>query len=405
MLRVNLVRNVVRRALSAASPVNPGSGLTEDQLMWMDAAQKWGAAELAPFSAEWDKNSHFPIDVIKSSAEQGFLGLYTNEDVGGMKLSRLDTSIIFEALSEHCVSTTAFISIHNMVCWMIDSFGTEQQRNHFCPLLTSGEMIASYCLTEPGSGSDASALSTTCVRDGDDFILNGSKAFISGAGVSDLYACMVRTDPTTKGPRGVSCVLVELGTPGLSFGANEQKMGWKSQPTKVVNFDNCRVPASNMLGDEGRGFNIAMAGLNGGRVNIASCSLGGAQKAVLAANDYISVRKAFGKALNQQQYLQFKLAELSTKLVTSRLIVRHAANAIDTKDPAAASLCAMAKLHATDECFDVANGCLQMLGGYGYLKDYPMEQIVRDLRVHSILEGANEVMRLIIARQLMQDTL
>lgn len=396
-------RSIIRRFLSAASPINPQSGLGDDQRMWQEAAQKWGESELGPFSAKWDEKSHFPVDVIKASAEQGFLGLYCNEDVGGMKLSRLDTSVVFEALSQHCVSTTAFISIHNMVCWMIDSFGTEEQRHHFCPELTSGNMIASYCLTEPGSGSDASALSTTCIRDGDDFILNGSKAFISGAGVSDIYAVMVRTDPSNKGPKGISCVLVELGTPGLSFGADEQKMGWKSQPTKVVNFDNCRIPASNLLGVEGRGFNIAMAGLNGGRVNIASCSLGGAQKAILATNDHLNMRKAFGKTLNQQQYLQFTLAELSTKLVTSRLIVRHAAKSIDEKDPAAAALCAMAKLHATDECSLVANGCLQMFGGYGYLKDYPIEQIVRDLRVHSILEGANEVMRLIIARQLMAD--
>lgn len=404
MLRSFSPRKFLRvRAMSAASPINPASGLDEDQRMWQEAAQKWGEAELGPFSAEWDKNSHFPIDVIKASAEQGFLGLYTSEELGGMALTRLDTSVIFEALSEHCVSTTAFMSIHNMVCWMIDTFGTDEQRHHFCPQLTSGELIASYCLTEPGSGSDASALSTTCVRDGDDFVLNGSKAFISGAGVSDLYAVMVRTDPATKGPKGVSCVLIELGTPGLSFGADESKMGWKCQPTKVVNFDNCRIPASNLLGVEGRGFNIAMAGLNGGRVNIASCSLGGAQKAVRAAKEYIGVRKAFNKPLSDQQYLQFKLAEHATKLVSSRLIVRHAANAIDTKDPAAASLCAMAKLHGTDECFDVANGCLQMFGGYGYLKDYPMEQIVRDLRVHSILEGTNEIMRLIIARHLIAD--
>jgi len=391
------------RSLATSSPIHPGSGLTEDQSEWLNAAHKWGEAELAPFTAEWDKNSFFPVDTLKAAAEQGFMGLYTDPELGGMGLSRLETSIIFEALSQHCVSTTAFMSIHNMVSWMIDSFGSDEQREHYCPKLTAGELIGSYCLTEPGSGSDASALATTAVRDGDDLVLNGSKSFISGAGTSDIYAVMVRTDPSTKGPRGISCVLVELGTPGLSFGANEDKMGWKSQPTKVINFDNCRIPASNILGTEGKGFNIAMAGLNGGRVNIASCSLGGAQKAVLAAKDQLNVRHAFGKPLVEQQYLQYRMAELATQLVTSRVIVRHAASAIDNKDPAAAALCAMAKLHATDECFHVANGCLQMFGGYGYLKDYPVEQIVRDLRVHSILEGANEVMRLIISRQLLHE--
>ncbi|CBY20923.1 unnamed protein product [Oikopleura dioica] len=392
-----------QRALSASSPIFPGSGLNEDQLVWQDAAQKWGAAELGPFSAEWDAKCHYPIDVIKSSAEQGFLGLYTSEDVGGMGLSRLETSIVVEALSEHCVPTTAMMTIHNMVSWMIDVNGTPEQREEYCPRLTSGEIIGSYCLTEPGSGSDASALATTCVRDGDDYVLNGSKCFISGAGVHDLYAVMVRTDPATKGPKGISCVLIPKDTPGLSFGADETKMGWKSHPTKVLIMENCRVPVSNLLGVEGKGFNIAMSGLNGGRVNIASCSLGGAQKAMLAAKEHLGVRKAFGKTLDSQQYLQYKMAELATQLVTSRLMVRHAAAAIDQKDPAAASLCAMAKLHATDNCSEVANGCLQMFGGYGYLKDYPCEQIVRDLRVHSILEGANEVMRLIISRQLLSE--
>jgi len=391
------------RLLSVSSPIHPASGLDEEKVEWLNAAHKWGESELAPFSSEWDKKSHFPIDVIKAAAEQGFMGLYTSPEYGGMGLSRLETSIIFEALSQHCVSTTAFMSIHNMVCWMIDTNGTEEQKEHYCNAMTAGELIGSYCLTEPGSGSDASALSTTAVRDGDDLVLNGSKAFISGAGVSDVYAVMVRTEPSSKGAGGISCVLVDLGTPGLSFGANEDKMGWRNQPTKVVNFDNCRIPASNILGVEGKGFNIAMAGLNGGRVNIASCSLGGAQKAMLAAKDQLHVRHAFGKPLVEQQYLQYKMAELSTQLVTSRVIVRHAAAAIDAKDPAAAALCAMAKLHATDECFMVANGCLQMFGGYGYLKDYPVEQIVRDLRVHSILEGANEVMRLIISRQLLHD--
>jgi len=285
----------ITRSVSITNPIHPGSGLNDDQLEWLNAAQKWGESELAPFSAEWDAKSHFPVDVMKAAAEQGFMGLYTDPELGGMGLSRLETSIIFEALSEHCVSTTAFMSIHNMVSWMIDSFGTVEQRQNYCTRLTAGEIIGSYCLTEPGSGSDASALSTTAVRDGDDLILNGSKAFISGAGTSDLYAVMVRTDPQTKGPRGISCVLVELGTPGLSFGANEDKMGWRNQPTKTVNFDNCRIPASQILGHEGKGFNIAMAGLNGGRVNIASCSLGGAQKAMLATRDQLHVRQAFGK--------------------------------------------------------------------------------------------------------------
>ncbi|CAG5112706.1 Oidioi.mRNA.OKI2018_I69.chr2.g6890.t1.cds, partial [Oikopleura dioica] len=329
MLRL-VRKGVSQRALSAGSPVFPGTGLNEDQLVWQDAAQKWGAAELGPYSAEWDAKCHYPIDVIKSSAEQGFLGLYTSEDVGGMGLSRLETSIVVEALSEHCVPTTAMMTIHNMVSWMIDVNGTPEQREEFCPRLTSGEIIGSYCLTEPGSGSDASALATTCIRDGDDYVLNGSKCFISGAGVHDLYAVMVRTDPSTKGPKGISCVLIPKDTPGLSFGKDETKMGWKSHPTRVLIMENCRVPVKNLLGVEGKGFNIAMSGLNGGR--------------------------AFGQTLDRQQYLQYKMAELATQLVTSRLMVRHAASAIDNKDPAAASLCAMAKLHATDSCSEVANG-------------------------------------------------
>jgi alkylation response protein AidB-like acyl-CoA dehydrogenase len=372
--------------------------LTEDQRAIEDAARAFAAAELAPHSARWDAESHFPVDVLRKAAELGFAGLYVQEDVGGSALSRLDASIVFEQLSYGDVSTAAFISIHNMASWMIDRFGGDELRRRFLPKLTTMEAIASYCLTEPGSGSDAAALATTARLDGDHYVLNGSKAFISGAGTSDVYVAMVRTGG--PGPKGVSAIVVEKGTPGLSFGGQEKKMGWKSQPTAMVNFDDCRVPVENRIGAEGEGFRIAMAGLDGGRINIASCSLGGAGLALDTAKAYLESRKQFGSPLKEFQGLQWRLADMATDLDAARLMVRRAAHALDNRDPKATQYCAMAKRLATDTGFEVANQALQLHGGYGYLADFPLERIVRDLRVHQILEGTNEIMRVITAREL-----
>jgi alkylation response protein AidB-like acyl-CoA dehydrogenase len=372
--------------------------LTEDQRAIEDAARAFASAELAPHSARWDAESHFPVDVLRKAAELGFAGLYVREDVGGSALSRLDASIVFEQLSYGDVSTAAFISIHNMASWMIDRFGADELRRRFLPKLTTMEAIASYCLTEPGSGSDAAALATTARLDGDHYVLNGSKAFISGAGTSDVYVAMVRTGG--PGPKGVSAIVVEKGTPGLSFGAQEKKMGWKSQPTAQVNFDDCRVPVENRIGAEGEGFRIAMAGLDGGRINIASCSLGGAGLALDTTKAYLESRKQFGSPLKEFQGLQWRLADMATDLDAARLMVRRAAHALDNRDPKATQYCAMAKRLATDTGFEVANQALQLHGGYGYLADFPLERIVRDLRVHQILEGTNEIMRVITAREL-----
>jgi len=372
--------------------------LTEDQRAIEDAARAFAAAELAPHSARWDEEKHFPVDVLRKAAELGFAGLYVQEDVGGSALSRLDASIVFEQLSYGDVSTAAFISIHNMASWMIDRFGSEDLRRRYLPRLTTMELIASYCLTEPGSGSDAAAMKTTAVKEGDVYVLNGSKAFISGAGVSDVYVVMARTGG--EGAKGVSAFVVEKDSPGLSFGAQERKMGWNSQPTAAVNFDDCRVPQANRIGGEGEGFKFAMAGLDGGRINIASCSLGGAGLALDTAKAYLETRKQFGQALKEFQGLQWRLADMATDLDAARLMVRRAAHALDQKNPKATQYCAMAKRFATDAGFDVANQALQLHGGYGYLRDYPLERIVRDLRVHQILEGANEIMRVITAREL-----
>jgi alkylation response protein AidB-like acyl-CoA dehydrogenase len=375
--------------------------LSGDQRAIQDAALAFALAELAPHSARWDEDKHFPVDTMRRAAALGFAGIYVKEDVGGSGLGRLDAALIFEALSYGDVATAAFLSIHNMCAWMIDSFGAEALRQAFLPRLTSMELIASYCLTEPGSGSDAAALRTRAARDGDDYVLNGSKAFISGAGVSDLYVVMARTG--AEGPKGISAILVEKGTPGLSFGALERKMGWNSQPTAVVNFDNVRVPASHRLGDEGQGFGLAMKGLDGGRVNIASCSLGGARLAFDTAKAHLQTRQQFGKPLSAFQALQFKLADMATELDAARLMTYRAAAALDAGDPLATQYCAMAKRFATDAGFEAANQALQLHGGYGYLRDYPLERIVRDLRVHQILEGTNEIMRLIVSRKLIED--
>jgi alkylation response protein AidB-like acyl-CoA dehydrogenase len=374
--------------------------LSDDQRAIQEAAEAFAQAELAPHSAEWDEQKHFPVDVMRQAAGLGFAGIYVREDVGGSGLGRLDAALIFEALSAGDVATAAFLSIHNMCAWMIDRFGSEELRKAYLPRLVTMELIASYCLTEPGSGSDAAALRTKAVRDGDDYVLNGSKAFISGAGVSDLYVVMVRTGE--DGPKGISTVIVEKGAPGLSFGAPERKMGWNSQPTAIVNFDNVRIPVSNRVGEEGQGFTFAMKGLDGGRVNIASCSLGGARLALDTAREYLKTRKQFGKALSEFQALQFRLADMATELDAARLMVHRAAAALDSKDPKATQYCAMAKRFATDAGFEVANQALQLHGGYGYLRDYPLERIVRDLRVHQILEGTNEIMRLITARELLR---
>ncbi len=374
--------------------------LTDDQRAIEDAARAFAAAELAPHSARWDEDKHFPVDVLRQAAELGFAGLYVREDVGGSALSRLDASIVFEQLSYGDVATAAFLSIHNMAAWMIDRFGSDDLRRRYLPKLTTMEMIASYCLTEPGAGSDAAALSTMARRDGEHYVLNGAKAFISGAGTSDVYVVMARSGEA--GAKGVSTFVVENGTPGLSFGAQEKKMGWNAQPTAMVNFDDCRVPAANRVGEEGEGFRIAMAGLDGGRINIASCSLGGAGLALDTAKAHLQTRKQFGRALAEFQGLQWRLADMATDLDAARLMVRRAAHALDNKDPRATQYCAMAKRFATDAGFEVANQALQLHGGYGYLRDYPLERIVRDLRVHQILEGTNEIMRVITARELLR---
>lgn len=372
--------------------------LNEDQVAIQDAALAFAEGQLAPHSAEWDEKKHFPVDVLRQAAALGFAGIYVSEDVGGSGLSRLDASIIFEALSYGDVPVAAYLTIHNMASWMIDRFGSDELRKRYLPRLTSMELIASYCLTEPGSGSDAAAMRTTAKLDGDHYVLNGGKAFISGGGVSDVYIVMARTGG--EGARGVSAFVVEKGTPGLSFGANERKMGWNAQPTAQVNFDNCRVPALNRIGQEGEGFRFAMMGLDGGRLNIASCSLGGAQFALDTAKAYLETRNQFGRPLKDFQALQFKLADMATELEAARLMVRRAAHALDSQHPEATKLCAMAKRFATDAGFQVANDALQLHGGYGYLQDYPLERIVRDLRVHQILEGTNEIMRVIIAREM-----
>ncbi|XP_030078271.1 isobutyryl-CoA dehydrogenase, mitochondrial isoform X2 [Microcaecilia unicolor] len=376
-------------------------GLTEEQKEFQKVAFDFAAREMAPHMAEWDEKEVFPVETMRRAALLGFGGIYVHPDVGGSGLSRLDTSIIFEALSTGCASTTAYMSIHNMCAWMVDTFGNEEQRHQFCPSLCSMEKFASYCLTEPGSGSDAASLLTSAKKSGDCYILNGSKAFISGGGDTDIYVVMCRTGGS--GPKGISCIVVEKGTPGLSFGKKERKVGWNSQPTRAVIFEDCMVPVTNRLGAEGQGFNIAMSGLNGGRINIASCSLGAAHAAVLLTMDHISVRKQFGEPLAKNQYLQFKLAEMATRLVAARLMVRKAACSLQEGQSDAVALCSMAKLFATDECFAICNQAIQMHGGYGYLKDYAVQQFMRDIRVHQILEGTNEVMRMIVARSLLQD--
>jgi len=375
--------------------------LNEDQLAIREMAGSFAAEKVAPFALEWDKAKHFPEDVIRETGQLGFGGLYVKEDVGGSALTRLDAVLVFEQLAHACPGFSSFISIHNMAASMIDRFGNEEQRQRLLPRLTSMEWLASYCLTEPGSGSDAAALKTKAVRsggNGSDFVVNGTKQFISGAGDSDVYVAMVRTG--ADGPKGISTLVIPKDAPGLSFGANEHKMGWHMQSTRQVIFDDCKVPAENLLSTEGAGFGIAMAGLDGGRLNIAACSVGGAQSALDKALAYTAERKAFGQTIDRFQALQFRLADMETELQAARLFLYAAASRLDRKAHDASKWSAMAKRFVTDTGFDIANDALQLLGGYGYLHDYGIEKLVRDLRVHQILEGTNEIMRVIIARHL-----
>jgi len=375
--------------------------LSEEQQAIYDMARSFSDENIAPHAIEWDAKGHFPKDVIRSVGELGMGGIYVREDVGGSNLGRLDATLIFEALAYGCPSIASFISIHNMCAWMIDSFGTEEQRQKWLPKMTSMELICSYCLTEPGSGSDAAALRTRADKDGNGWKLNGTKAFISGGSTSELYLTMVRTGG--DGPKGVSAVLVENPSEGLSFGAEEQKMGWKAQPTSEVQFDDCKIPADHLLGEEGKGFSYAMAGLDGGRLNIAASALGAAQSALDKTLTYMQERKAFGKPIAEFQALQFRVADMETELQAARTFLRHAAWKLDNKAHDASKFCAMAKRFVTDASFNVANDALQLHGGYGYLSDYGIEKIVRDLRVHQILEGTNEIMRVIISRQLLNE--
>jgi alkylation response protein AidB-like acyl-CoA dehydrogenase len=357
------------------------------------------AKEIAPYAVEWDQRHHFAIDVVKRAAELGLCGIYVREDAGGSGLKRLDAAIIMEELAFGCPSTAAYISIHNMVAGMIDRFAAADLRSALLPRLCAAELLGSYCLTEPGSGSDAAALRSRAVRDGDHYLLDGTKQFISGAGATQIYVVMARTGG--PGASGVSAFVVEDGTQGLSFGANETKMGWHTQPTRQVILQNCRIPAQNLLGAEGEGFKIAMTGLDGGRLNIAACSLGGAQSALEKSLAYMAERRAFGARLDEFQALQFRLADMATSLEVARTFLWRAAAALDAADPNATRLCAMAKRFVTDAGFEIANQALQLHGGYGYLAEYGVEKIVRDLRVHQILEGTNEIMRVIIARALL----
>ncbi len=374
--------------------------LTDEQLMIRETARRFAEDRLLPGSARWDEESHFPVDVICEAAGLGFAGIYLDEAHGGSGLTRLDAVLIFEQLAYGDVSTAAFISIHNMASWMIDRFGDDAQRAQWLPRLTAMELIASYCLTEPGSGSDAASLKTRAVREGDDYVLTGTKQFISGAGTSDLYIVMARTGEA--GAKGVSTFIIPKDAEGLSFGANEKKMGWKSQPTRQVILDGVRIPAGNRIGAEGDGFRFAMAGLDGGRLNIAACSLGGAQLALDRALAYAREREQFGRPIADFQAIAFKLADMETELQAARVMLYEAASRLDGRTPDATRWCAMAKRFVTDTGFRVANDALQIHGGYGYLSDYGVEQIVRDLRVHQILEGTNEIMRVIISRDLLE---
>lgn len=371
--------------------------LGDDDRVIAETAAAFADKRMAPYALEWDESHHFPTDVLREAADLGMAAIYCREDVGGSGLRRIDAVRIFEQLATADPTVAAFLSIHNMCAWMIDTFGTDEQRKTWVPRLASMDAIASYCLTEPGAGSDAAALRTKAVRDGDSWVLDGVKQFISGAGSSDVYVVMARTG--ADGPKGISAFIVEKDTAGLSFGADEQKMGWNAQPTRQVVLDGARVPADALLGgEEGTGFGIAMKGLNGGRINIAACSLGGAQAAYDKATAYLADRQAFGGALIDEPTIRFTLADMATALETSRMMLWRAATALDQGHPDRVELCAMAKRYVTDACYDVADSALQLHGGYGYLREYGLEKIVRDLRVHRILEGTNEIMRVVVGR-------
>lgn len=375
--------------------------LTEDQQMFADTAKQFSDSELLPNAAKWDQDHTFPKDVIAKAGELGFCALYTPEEAGGLNLSRLDSSIVFEQLAMGCTATTAMMTIHNMATWMIASWGKNSVKDTWCPSLVTGEKLASYCLTEPGSGSDAASLSTSAKKDGDHYIINGSKVFISGAGSTDILVVMVRTGEA--GPKGISALAIPADLDGIIYGKAEEKLGWNAQPTRQITFDNVKVPVENLLGNEGEGFAMAMKGLDGGRINIATCSIGTAQQALNIAMGYMQEREQFGKPLAAFQGLQFKLADMATELVAARQLVRLAAYKLDQNDPEKTAYCAMAKRFATDIGFQVCDAALQIHGGYGYIKEYPLERHFRDVRVHQILEGTNEIMRVIIARRLLTE--
>ncbi len=376
--------------------------LNAEQKAYQKAARDFSQKELAPHASDWDQKKYFPKDIVKKAGGLGFLGVYVKPEVGGSGLSRLEGTLIFEELASGCTSTAAYITVNNMVNWMIDTFGSDSTRKEFCPSLCSGEKLGSYCLTEPSSGSDAASLETTAKKSGSNYILSGRKAFVSGGGDTDTLVVMARTG--APGPKGISAFVVDAKSTGISYGENEKKMGWNAQSTRILNFDEVRVPAQNRLGDEGQGFMMAMAGLDGGRINIAACSVGTAHAALEHAGRYMGERSQFGKQLKEFQALQFKYADMATNLVAARNMVRLAAFKLDTKSPEATLICAMAKRFATDVGFEVCNQALQIFGGYGYIKDFPVERFFRDSRVNQILEGTNEIMRVIISKQILQET-
>ncbi len=375
--------------------------LNSDQKHYRDLAKSFSDKELKPNAAEWDKEAFFPKETLKKAGELGFLSLYVDTNLGGMGLGRLDASIVFEQLAQGCTSTTAFMTIHNMAIWMISKFGSEELKTEWFPQLSSGEKLASYCLTEPGSGSDSASLRTTAKKDGDNFILNGSKAFISGSGATDCLVLMARTGDS--GAKGISCFLIPADLPGIEYGKNEPKMGWKNQPTRLVSLTDVKVSKKNLVGEEGKGFKIAMQGLDGGRINIATCSIGTAQSALEEAQNYMNQREQFGKKISEFQTMQFKIADMVTELIAARTITRLAASKLDKNDSEATIYSAMAKRFATDVGFNVCNEALQIFGGYGYIQEYPLERYVRDVRVHQILEGTNEIMKMIIGRRMIME--
>ena len=375
--------------------------LNSDQKHYRDLAKSFSDKELKPNAAEWDKEGFFPTETLMKAGELGFLSLYVDTSLGGMGLGRLDASIVFEQLAQGCTSTTAFMTIHNMAIWMVSKFGSEELKTEWFPQLSSGEKLASYCLTEPGSGSDSASLRTTAKKDGDNYILNGSKAFISGSGATDCLVLMARTGDS--GAKGISCFLIPADLPGIEYGKNEPKMGWKNQPTRLVSLTDVKVSKKNLVGEEGSGFKIAMQGLDGGRINIATCSIGTAQSALEEAQNYMNQREQFGKKISEFQTMQFKIADMVTELIAARTMTRLAASKVDKNDSEATIYSAMAKRFATDVGFNVCNEALQIFGGYGYIQEYPLERYVRDVRVHQILEGTNEIMKMIIGRRMIME--